>query len=222
MKKETRVLSDPPALELREEGGKRYAVGYAAVYYRAGDAGTEYKLYDGMVERIRPGAFKSAMAEDDVRALFNHDTNQVLGRASAKTLKLTSDAKGLRYEIELPDTTTGRDVAELLKRGDVTGSSFSFALSPDGEKYVTEKAGDARVQVRWLESVRLYDVGPVTFPAYTGTTAGIRSADDAADVRAAAAQSAAADASRAAAEQAQDVAAADARRRQLEILSKRA
>ena len=86
-------------------------IGYAAVYYD-GTPGTEYKLWDGFIERIAPGAFDRALKEDDVRCFFNHDPNWVLGSTGAEppTLQLSSDIVGLRYQVQPPPTQAGRDV----------------------------------------------------------------------------------------------------------------
>ncbi|WP_417745073.1 HK97 family phage prohead protease [Rosistilla oblonga] len=146
--------------------------GYGAVYYVEGDESTEYWLYDDIVERIRPGAFDRAIAErQDVRGLFNHDTSMVLGRTVSGTMRLVSDAIGLAYEIDL-DSEIGlhADVARMVDRGDVSGSSFWFQ-----PKRVSWTETDT-FAVRWIEDVDLFDTGPVTFPAYGGSTAG-RSAD---------------------------------------------
>jgi HK97 family phage prohead protease len=192
---ERRSCSHPDAaarIETRDDG-KPVIVGYAAVYHRAADPGTEFVLYedpgDGFrfVERIAPGAFDRAAREDDVRALFNHDPDHVLGRAKAGTLRLTVDERGLRYEIDPPDTQTARDVTESLRRGDISGSSFAFNIR--GE--TVEKS--PKLWVRTLTDVDLYDVGPVTYPAYKGTEAGVRS-EDSPSVAALLAERAAADA----------------------------
>lgn len=161
-------------IETRADGGKVLA-GYAAVFHREGDAGTEYRLGADIVERIAPTAFARAIAEKhDARALFNHDPNMLLGRAASGTLRLTTDARGLRYEIDLPDTQTGKDVAASIARGDLSGSSFSFSINgKSGQKF--EKGSG--VDVRNILDVDLYDVGPVTYPAYEGTTTGFRSGD---------------------------------------------
>ncbi|GAF69242.1 unnamed protein product, partial [marine sediment metagenome] len=147
-------------------------VGYAAVFYRKGDPATEYELWDGVVERVMPGAFDRALREkDDVRGLFNHDRTLLLGRTSSGTMRLSVDQVGLKYAIDVPDTQAGRDVIIVAERGDLSGSSFSFL--PDdsgGVLWREEEDGD----IRELHSVKLYDVGPVTFPAYEGTTAGVR------------------------------------------------
>jgi HK97 family phage prohead protease len=121
---------------------------------------------------LHPNAFNRALQErQDVRALANHDPQQILGRSSANTLRLSVDERGLRYEIDLPDTQAGRDMAVSVKRGDVTGSSFAFRP----KKQTRQKAKD--YDVRLLEDVDLFDVGPVTFPAYSATSAGMRCHD---------------------------------------------
>jgi HK97 family phage prohead protease len=168
----------PAGVETRADG-RSVLTGYAAVFYRGGDAGTEFRLWDDIYERILPTAFDRALQEDDVRALFNHDPSEILGRTKAGTLRLSVDDKGLRYEVDPPDWAAGR--VESMRRGDVTGSSFSFA--PDKTTIRIEKRDNKSVTVLERESVRLFDVGPVTFPAYTGTTAAVRSLDDAEGAR---------------------------------------
>jgi hypothetical protein len=157
-------------LEDREDGQKQI-IGYAAVFYD-GTPQTEYQLWEGAVERIMPGAFDRAIKEDDCRALFNHNPDCVLGRTSAGTCRLSVDPKGLRYEISPPDTQLGRDLRVLLERGDISGSSFSFQVTSQ------EWHDRVEIDVREIYGVKLYDVGPVAFPAYDGTTAGVRSYSD--------------------------------------------
>lgn len=191
---ERRIVTRSVA-EIREAGdGSKRIGGYAAVYYD-GTAATEYELWpEGPVERILPGAFDKAITGDDVRALWNHDASALLGRKSAGSLRLSSDNVGLRYEIDLPDTTVGRDVYELVKRGDVTQSSFAFeVLSEEWKKL-------AGVRVRELSSLKLFDVSPVTYPAYTGTSVGMRSESGIEEARKAFAAAEAADAARACAD----------------------
>jgi HK97 family phage prohead protease len=170
-------------VESRADGGKMI-VGYGAVFHREGEAGTEYRLAPDIVERIAPGAFSRALKEQqDVRGLFNHDPNMLLGRSAAGTMRLTADQRGLRYEIDLPETQIGKDVAASIARGDLTGSSFSFRINgKEGQRFEKGKEYD----VRHIVDVDLYDVGPVTFPAYEGTTTGMRSGDcdDAIEARA--------------------------------------
>lgn len=174
----TRERRMTPAGEIRIEeraGGGKMVSGYAAVFHRDGEAGTEYRLGTDIVERIAPTAFNRAISEKhDARALFNHDPNMLLGRAGAGTLRLSVDQRGLKYEIDLPDTQVGKDVATSIARGDLAGSSFAFSIKgKDGQRFEKGKEHD----VRNILDVDLYDVGPVTYPAYESTTTGLRSGD---------------------------------------------
>ena len=176
---ERRTLSGAAAgLQVRAADGKPPVIeGYGAVYYRAGQPGTEYRLWQDCYERIMPGAFDAALAAD-VRSLFNHDPNFVLGRSGgpAATLRLSVDATGLRYEVEPPQTTVIREqVLEPIRRGDVSGSSFMFR--PSKVVWAEEDRDGRTVDVRELHGVELFEVGPVTFPAYGDTTTGVRSAE---------------------------------------------
>lgn len=158
----------------REENQPATISGYAAVFYRADQPGTEFRLADDYVERIQPGAFDNALQNaDDARALFNHDSNQVLGRVSSGTLRLNVDEVGLRYQIDLPDTQLGRDVATIIERGDVSGSSFAFAVNDKG----SEVTRDGEQMVRTITDVSLFDVGPVTYPAYQATSTAKRNTE---------------------------------------------
>ena len=153
--------------------------GYAAVWYRPGDAGTEYRLAPDVVERIARGAFRRTIAEDAVLCGFNHNPDVILGSTSARTLELVEDSVGLHYRTTLPDTTAARDVEVLVGRRDVSGSSFAFFTKVDE----WTKVGDT--YVRTLREVDLLECGPVARPAYEGTTAGTGtlSADRAAAAR---------------------------------------
>ncbi len=157
---------------MRSASGSRI-VGYAAVFYN-GKPETQYELWPGLVERIDRAAFDRAIREkQDTLALFNHDYNQVLGRVSAGTLKLSADAIGLKYEITVGQSSVAQDVYDFIKRREVIGSSFSFS------SVQTLYASDGAVDVRNLLDVDLYDVGPCTSPAYFGTTAEAPPASDA-------------------------------------------
>lgn len=175
MQREYRTLKQPVKLEKREDGQQRIE-GYAAVFYRDGDPGTEYVIFDDVVERVMATAFQEYFAsrDRDCRALYNHDPSCLLGREGNGTLTLSADAMGLRYSINPPDTQIGRDMLVSLARGDVTGSSFSFRVTS-----VTWKE-EGKTLVREINSVgpNLFDVGPVTYPAYSGTTAGLRAKVD--------------------------------------------
>ncbi len=169
-----------PKIHTRESG-VTVVEGYAAVFYNADDPGTEYQLWTDTYERIHPGAFDAAIAEDDVRGLTNHDPNWLLGRTRSKTLKLTADEFGLKYEITLPETNAGNDTRAMLERGDMDGSSFAFLVygGKRGRVEWTYEITDSReIEVRNVYDVELLDVGPVTFPAYESTTSGLRAIAD--------------------------------------------
>jgi len=171
MQHEYRTLKLPVKLETREDGKPRIE-GYAAVFYRADDPGTEYKIYDDIVERVMPTAFTEHFsAARDCKALFNHDAGCLLGREGNRTLTLSVDQIGLRYSIDPPDTQLGRDMVAYLARGDISGSSFAFRVTGQTWKEV------GSMLYRQIDSVELFDVGPVTYPAYEATTAGLRSRD---------------------------------------------
>lgn len=145
--------------------------GYAAVYYD-GTPASEFRM-GKVVERIMPGTFSRAMKDGaDVVCLFNHDERMLLGRRSAKTLRLADDEKGFRYSVDTPNTSYGRDLVDLISRGDVKGSSFSFGVNgPDGENWRSE----GELMIRELRDVNLFDVSPVVNPAYTATSLSLRS-----------------------------------------------
>ncbi len=155
--------------------------GISAVFYNAADPGTEYWLWDDMVERLMPGCFDRAISEaHDARGLFNHDSSQLLGRVSSGTCRLSLDATGLAYEIDAdPSDPDHQRVCAKLDRGDVTGSSFAFIAR--SVRWTEQKMDDGNyLYIREILDVDLYDVGPVTWPAYSGTTAGRSQERDAA------------------------------------------
>lgn len=162
---------------IEERAGKPVIVGYASVFFDPNDAGTEFKLGPNMTERIMPTAFNRAVMEDDCRALFNHDPSMILGRVGAKTCRLSVDAKGLRYEIDPPDTQLGRDLVESIRRGDISGSSFGFRVRKSTWREIDQGQGKPKALIREIDDAQIYDVGPVTFPAYASSQTGIRSAD---------------------------------------------
>lgn len=182
----------PVSVESRDDQPTKI-VGRAAVFYD-GSPDTEYELYSAitdaegrvvspaLIERIHPRAFNKSLSErQDVRALFNHDKNLILGRTSSKTLTLTKSLRGLDYEIEPGKTTVANDVIEHIRRGDVTGSSFGFNVREQKFSRDEERQAD----IREIMSVDLLDVSPVTFPAYTSTSTVIRSDADATECRSA-------------------------------------
>jgi len=165
-------------LNVRADGDNPPRIeGYGAVFYDADDPGTEYKLWRDVYERIASGAFERAIREDDVRSLFNHDANIVLGRnrSDPATLSLKEDEVGLFYSALPPDTQLARDqVIAPIQRGDVDGSSFMFVAKR--VVWIEEKDGDREIDIRQIEEVELWETGPVVFPAYDSTTAGVRAA----------------------------------------------
>ena len=178
--KETRFL--PSKLELRanQDGSESRTVkGYAAVFNsRSENLGSEgYQFF----EIIEPGAFDGVL-NDDVRALFNHESSAILARSKngEGSLQIGVDEIGLWYEFEAPDTQVGRDLVTSLKRGDVDQSSFSFTVGKDGQRWEEAKDGDGPVIfTRTITSIsRLYDVSPVTYPAYPDATVALRSLEE--------------------------------------------
>lgn len=156
-------------IETREDGTEKIA-GYAAVFYD-GSERTQFDIWgDGeYLERIMPKAFDRALKENqDVRALFNHDPDYLLGRTISSTLELSTDKTGLRYVIDPPDTQSGRDTVTSVRRGDLSGSSFAFRVK--AQVWREEERDGQTVMIREIEDVDLFDVGPVTFPAYEATS----------------------------------------------------
>jgi HK97 family phage prohead protease len=149
------------AVEVRQRGSEIVIEGHAAVFDKLS------QNLGGFVERVMPGAFTKTLKEADVRALFNHDSNLVLGRNKSGTLELSEDDSGLYYRISPPDTNYANDLVKLLQRGDVSHSSFAF-MAIDEEWGVSEQDFPRRDLVQ----VHLVDVSPVTYAAYLDTDAG--------------------------------------------------
>ena len=126
----------------------------------------------GFVEKIDKKAFDRCLKRCDVRGLKNHDPGQLLGRTGSGTMRLSVRDDGLYYEIDAPDTQIGRDTMTEIERGDISGSSFSFTLEPDdGDEWDDTTSPPTRT----LRNVRdLFDLGPVTFPAYPDTSSSTR------------------------------------------------
>jgi uncharacterized protein len=165
MNPERRTILSEFRVEQREDG-KKMIRGHAAVFNTETDLGW-------FRERIAPGAFSESIGKDDVRALFNHDSNFVLGRNKAGTLTMKEDDRGLYVEIEPPDTQHARDLVTSIERGDISQMSFGFQTIRDSWDTQENQVKDLRT----LEKVKLWDVSPVTFPAYTETDVAVRSHD---------------------------------------------
>lgn len=149
-------------LEPDTKDGMRFT-GYAAVF----DSNSEPLPF---IERIVPGAFKRSLkARNEIKMFVNHNMDMVLASTRAKTLRLTEDSKGLLAEAELPDTSYGRDLSVLMKRGDVHAMSFGFSVPKKGDRWSDDGT------TRELLDIRLHEVSIVTgFPAYEATTASVR------------------------------------------------
>jgi len=166
MELERRIYDSEMRVETREDGVTRVS-GHAAVF------NSRSENLGGFREIISPGAFDKVL-DDDIRALFNHDPSRILGRSTANTLEVGVDKKGLAYEYVSPDTSYARDLIVSLNRGDVTQSSFGFSVSQD--EWDEDEDG---ILIRTVTSVsRLYDVSPVTFPAYPDTDVAKRHLND--------------------------------------------
>jgi HK97 family phage prohead protease len=155
---------DPDEAEVRSVGDGMTFTGYAARFNSKSE-------YLGFYETIEPGAFtRTLKARNEIKAFVNHDTNMVIGSTRAGTLRLTQDEKGLLAEIDLPDTSYGRDLSISVKRGDASGMSFGFNVPKGGDTWSEDG------QQRTLREVALMEVSPVTgFPAYKSTSASVRS-----------------------------------------------
>ena len=139
-------------VELRARG--RRLEGYAATF------GTEARI-GSFTEVIRPGAFSSTLSgKGDILALVDHDPGRVLARTRSGTLRLSEDSRGLAFDLDVPDTTAGRDVLALAERGDIGGMSFGFTATDE------RWTGDRRE----LRGVTLHEISVVlSWPAYEGT-----------------------------------------------------
>ncbi len=164
MKNRLERLAFPVDFELRADGDG-HLVGHAAVFNEIGE-GMFFR------ELISPGAFKSSIRKDDIRALMNHNTDFVLGRNKAGTLKLKEDDAGLMVDISPPDTQWARDLGKSIERGDINQMSFGFEVLKDSWDEEKEPS------VRTLEKVKLWEVSTVTFPFYEGTDIAVRSRED--------------------------------------------
>jgi len=161
-------------IEIRSEDGEKPKMkGHAAVFNKLSDEIGAFLGMPGFREQIAPGAFARTIKSGDIRALFNHDPNYVLGRNKSGTLVLEEDDKGLAIEIDPPDTSYARDLMVSIERGDITQMSFAFMVhGKKGEEWINE---EGKASIRILKDVDLFDVSPVTYPAYPQTDVKVRS-----------------------------------------------
>lgn len=160
MKRQVRITNNESNIRSSaEEDGQEYLTGYAALF------GDPTLIAHSFYESIHPDAFQSALARnDDVRALFNHDPNLILARTKSGSLKLEVDSKGLKSTIRIPDTTLGKDLKYHIEAGDISQMSFAFIILREEKRGVLN-------DVPWYEilDLELFDVAPVTYPAYENT-----------------------------------------------------
>lgn len=158
-------LTLPVKTEIRADDDNGNIVGYAAVFNSLSED------FGGWREIVRPGAFRKTINEKrDIRALWNHETSYVLGRTLNGSLALREDEQGLRAEIKPPDTQWARDLVTSVRRGDISQMSFGFRVVRDNWR----EDGNDTGTLRELLEVELYEVSPVTFPAYGATDVQVR------------------------------------------------
>jgi HK97 family phage prohead protease len=161
--KEPEIRTNSVDFEVRAEGDGMSFTGYASVFNSPSED------LGGFVEYVAPGAFKrSLQSRNEVKLLWNHDSGEPLASLRGGTMQLVEDSRGLKVTASLPNTTRGRDIAELLRTKVIDSMSFGFNVIKDSW------ASDGKT--RTLESVRLFEVSIVSFPAYEATTAQVRSA----------------------------------------------
>lgn len=162
-------------VEIRADG-QREISGYASVFNIEAEIDG---WFGGWREEVAPGAYAKTIQEHDIRALWNHNTDVVLGRNRAKpspTLDLMEDSHGLRAVIHPPDNNWGQPVWDAIERGDVTGMSIAFRAI----KYEWQRApkGSNELDKRIIREAQLFEVSPVTFPAFEATSVSARSMAD--------------------------------------------
>lgn len=156
-------------LRAKKDDAPKTIEGYGALYNNETVIGMWFR------EVILPGAFSESVKNDDIRVFFNHDPNYILGRTSAGTATVEEDADGLRYVATPPAARA--DVIESIERKDVTGSSFQFSIEgPDDEEWDYSEIKQGKLPLRKIIKARLYETGPVAFPAYEDTTVSARAA----------------------------------------------
>ena len=151
---------------INEEDSKPKLSGYAVVWNALStDLG-------GFKERVKKGTFTRTLQEtDDIKILFNHNTDHVLGSTKAKTLFVEERAKGLYFENELPDTQFARDLAVSVDRGDIDGVSFGFKITKDD----WDRSEENNDVIRTVKEASLVEISPCTFPAYKSSSVSMRS-----------------------------------------------
>lgn len=171
---EQRILKMKGA-KIREEGGKKYLEGYFAVF------GEPYQVWDVWVETIERGAFTRYLASgEDVKVLWNHDSNIVLGSTGNGTASLREDEVGLFGSVEINENDQEAvNAYARVARGDVDGCSFGFDIARQEEWW----DDDGVYHTKIIEVDPLYEVSPCTFPAYKATSISARNKESFADAK---------------------------------------
>lgn len=161
---ETRSIETAVTLETRSDN-RRVLSGYAARFYSPLDPdGSEFELFDNLRERIRSTAFDDCLRKNkNIVGLWNHRSDAPIAATGNGSLKLSTDSRGLRFQMDVCNTSTGRDVLELVHAGILRGASFGFHVNRDS----FEEADG--FDVRWLEECNVKEISLATFPAYSGT-----------------------------------------------------
>ncbi len=160
--------------QIREENGERYLDGYYSVFNQP------YEVYPGWVEEIAPGAFSRFLREGkDVKVLWNHNSDIVLGSTQNRTAQLLEDEHGLHGPVKInEDDQDAKNAFARVNRGDVRGCSFGFDIRAMEESW--DEDGTYRTR---LTDIELYEVSPCTFPAYAQTNISARAKENLEDAR---------------------------------------
>lgn len=172
VKREVRNIISNFEARSNDETGIKTIAGYAAKYNADSQILRDW-WGDEFIETIAEGAFDNSLRSNTIKALYNHNTDNVLGSTKSGTLRLESDLVGLRFEIDLPNTTVANDLYESVKRGDVDGTSFGFKVIDD--KWSKTEVEGKEIMKRTLLEIDLYEISPTPFPAYEDTEVDCRS-----------------------------------------------
>lgn len=156
---------------VRAESDSRTITGTAAVYNTFTTIGSGSWAFR---EQIKDGAFTESLKDIDVVATFNHDFNMPMARTESETLKVWEDKKGLNYSFDAPKTTSGDDLLENVRNGNILGGSIMFSITENSWKWADETTG-LDIDERTIVSGNLFELGPVTMPAYKETSVSARS-----------------------------------------------
>lgn len=165
MNREVRCI-DIENIEVRESEKGNKITGYALKWNKLSEE------MQGFREKFDKGAFSESISKNNVLAFWNHNRDVILGSTRAKTLSLTEDQKGLKFDIEMPDTTAANDLRKLIKRGDVKGVSFGFMSN------VEEWDTDTEPYTRTIKKAELFEISPTHSPAYPQTWVSARNKDE--------------------------------------------